>query len=672
MRFYKRGVRRSLLPVNGLASKDSSVAESPDHEDHDDEAERRERIRVRLSNTSFSADKRKSVGGIGGMSNEQIAHHYSDCIRLSAENDNKYYWFWCLSEVTIVPKGSVILVTFFPCSFFQKITSKNAFSLKLIDMLSQMMQDKQTNNFQVKRKGGMILNEEENLKENKIGLLKVYHDPDPVYLRDIINSLNIPHEENYLTAYHNKESDSFKWLIQPDSKLEEFTEEEQRKEKSTPIETLEWWKEELDASPQLPICSHFNTFSYNEWDLNKSGPGETFSNHIQENDLAFDAEAVPSQMDESFGIEEFNADQENYDEDGDRLGMMPSLVSLGTVRTVGADAQRRFSTSSLLTHVSTKTLEYSFFANTVNLRAWAGPGHWKMKSNKAPSITSAADPGEVKKRKKSGVKKKLSCGLLELTYEDDFYAKVNPSKHGSSKIILKKGNAHSLTLPKDYHIDPSKQFMDMVRNPLDKIPWRWRNTSGDQPETLSDEEGALNYNYSNPNDEEFCTSIHEEGGGEGGEIDEGMEDDGLPSSQEEFAGENLLPVPYRVENIELTVPKRDKRMNMRKLKAATWAILTDAEHVDKPTIAMGMEWADHLPNSMTRKMSFPNLYKELLDKLPSKMSSNLSVALSFVCLLHLANEKILSLSNTDSGEVIIQQGTVCTFPTLAQEIMRFS
>ena len=63
----------------------------------------------------------------------------------------------------------------------------------------------------------------------------------------------------------------------------------------------EGWKEELDASPQLPICSRFNAFSYNDWDLNKSGPAETFSNHIQENDLAFDAEAVPSQMDESFG-----------------------------------------------------------------------------------------------------------------------------------------------------------------------------------------------------------------------------------------------------------------------------------------------------------------------------------------------------------------------------------
>ena len=43
----------------------------------------------------------------------------------------------------------------------------------------------------------------------------------------------------YLIVCHSSHSrsDSFKWLIQPDSKLEEFI-EEQRREKSTPIETL--------------------------------------------------------------------------------------------------------------------------------------------------------------------------------------------------------------------------------------------------------------------------------------------------------------------------------------------------------------------------------------------------------------------------------------------------
>ena len=62
---------------------------------------------------------RRSIGGISGLSAAQLAEHYNNCIKLSAEN---------------------------------KISAKNAFNLQLIDYMATMIKKKESdmNNFQVK------------------------------------------------------------------------------------------------------------------------------------------------------------------------------------------------------------------------------------------------------------------------------------------------------------------------------------------------------------------------------------------------------------------------------------------------------------------------------------------------------------------------------------------
>ena len=63
---------------------------------------------------------RRSIGGISGLTPAQLAEHYNNCIKLSAEN---------------------------------KISTKNAFNLQLIDYMATMIKKKESdmNNFQVSK-----------------------------------------------------------------------------------------------------------------------------------------------------------------------------------------------------------------------------------------------------------------------------------------------------------------------------------------------------------------------------------------------------------------------------------------------------------------------------------------------------------------------------------------
>ena len=104
---------------------------TPEMFDQDDDEERRvrnlQRRQAKNLDTAVSQDSpgversgssRRSIGGLSGLSAAQLAEHYNNCIKLCAEN---------------------------------KISTKNAFNLQLIDYMATMIKKNQSdmNNFQV-------------------------------------------------------------------------------------------------------------------------------------------------------------------------------------------------------------------------------------------------------------------------------------------------------------------------------------------------------------------------------------------------------------------------------------------------------------------------------------------------------------------------------------------
>nr|XP_015210802.1 PREDICTED: condensin complex subunit 2 [Lepisosteus oculatus] len=186
--------------------------------------------------------------------------------------------------------------------------------------------------------------------------------------------------------------------------------------------------------------------------------------------------------------------------------------------------------------------------------------------------------------------------------------------------------------------------------------------SGENLEEIGD------YNYDNPNDTaNFCPDIEVEDDEEpagfvgpdgtfemtchpgGGSISLPAETNGADITT--YGEDNLVAEPHKVNKIEINYAKTAKKMDMKKLKHTMWNLLTDqlnksaeAREGDESAAVNGMK-------------AFSQTTKSLLQRLPSNMAQNLSVPLAFAALLHLANEKNLELLKVDDMcDIIIQQG----------------
>merc|ERR1719384_2311218 len=128
-------------------------------------------------------------------------------------------------------------------------------------------------------------------------------------------------------------------------------------------------------------------------------------------------------------------------------------------------------------------------------------------------------------------------------------------------------------------------------------------------------------------------------------------DQEIPTSQvADFAGENLVEAPKTVDRAALQIgyAKTAKKVDMKRIKEASWRILTQASSEDKENREDVPENQEDSDANELPETSFQALYKTLKmpGKLPKNQSENLSVPLAFIALLHLCNEQNLALEST--------------------------
>ncbi|KAM5253626.1 condensin complex subunit 2 isoform 4-T4 [Hipposideros larvatus] len=119
---------------------------------------------------------------------------------------------------------------------------------------------------------------------------------------------------------------------------------------------------------------------------------------------------------------------------------------------------------------------------------------------------------------------------------------------------------------------------------------------------------------------------------------------------------DLVVEPQKVNRMEIHYAKTAKKMDMKKLKQSMWRLLTEltpataeANHSETGNEGAPVEVADD--------KALSGLTRDLQRSLPPTMAQNLSVPLAFACLLHLANEKNLKLHGTkDLSDVLVMQG----------------
>ncbi|XP_030319797.1 condensin complex subunit 2 [Calypte anna] len=149
---------------------------------------------------------------------------------------------------------------------------------------------------------------------------------------------------------------------------------------------------------------------------------------------------------------------------------------------------------SMCHHLSMKPGEYSYFSPRI-LSMWAGPEHWRFKPQ------HKSDANSEKETKKRSAKK---------PFEINFDESINFATHFCKtkapvtlvKSILENQNTKSTTLPSDFNYDP-KSLLQLFLKPAVKC-FRMAEPGS----SLNPEDEIGEYDYNNPNDtSNFCPAL---------------------------------------------------------------------------------------------------------------------------------------------------------------------
>jgi len=687
----------------------------------DEEAERRARNlqRKHAQNMETGQDSpglerqgssgRRSIGGISGLSAAQLAEHYNNCIKLSAEN---------------------------------KISTKNAFNLQLIDYMATMIKKKESdmNNFQVaagtldastkiyayrvdsvygdtlkiasglgqagkqesgeantgegedgveggedadannpdqpkkKRRLKKSSTVEKNLKNINFSKFELEFDVDPLF-KKTSSQFDGGSGGNQFLATLLVRDETCELLLDSDAVLENVN--TGMTPIKPPVGTGFSDLMGLDANMEsLGICPTFSSFSFSKWSLEGEGEDDDEYNRLNQSisasqeeraagnatemeENAFDAFAVPEPIDD---LGDGMVDHDIGD-DMDRSEWSEKAVGHAGPSRPGFTANLPMTTADMLSVLTTAPLEYSYFDHG-KLGAWAGPKHWKFKP--MSKVATEADKGKGRKRKE----------LTPLDYDmfdgnkdelQDVLAKLSqlltiPKK--SVKLVdktMKGWNREKSTLPEDLHYSGHelvrlKTVDKMVVQAVKKVP-------------EAEVDDVEDYDYDNPADNEgYCPDIDDEQDAYGDAIDDNSQpnlgssmlcgDQEVPESQSlgDFVGDNLVAAPKMVDKAALQIgyAKTAKKVDMKRIKHVAWSILTQASTEEKENQSGSPDKQKDETNvekpREVEETQFTSLYKTLKQptKLPKTMSDNLSVPLAFIALLHLCNEESLQLIPSES------------------------
>ncbi|KAH9500795.1 hypothetical protein Btru_073028 [Bulinus truncatus] len=685
----------------GLASPGTALSNFDDHDEDLQKKERRRKSQAfdihRRVLGSPSTVTRSPADNLNGLTSTQLASHYSDCIKLSAEN---------------------------------KITSKNAFGLHLIDYMTELLRKKQLENFQVasstldasvkiyagrvdfihtstykvlaglgggkttadeedksedvqsqenaeevmdiksKKKKKVARTVETNLKNINADKFDLEFEVDPMF-----QIMSAAFDEggarglllNRLRTFHDSQQ-----LVLDSSTLIDIIEEDtvqnsQPNRKPASFSELLANLENIDLD-NCQICPSLTDFHF----LKIGGEDSILPKSFSE--FAFDPTPDPhiASVDEevdAIATEEID-DGDGFDGDVEYQGSLVSNFNALSVRESHTSefVESAFSdlaqgnASKLRLMLATQPTDYSYF-NNVLLQAWAGPAHWKLASSSRQGTNETSDKHTKKRTKKQPFK-------LTFDMTDDEEKRLLKQSKPDSICISKKTWAgytkKRTTLPEDKQVDKQEKLFCLFSKPHIKI----KPAVG---EAIGVDDGIENYDLNNKNDvENFCPVPRDDDGDDdlsAAGFDLSNETNFVPASQDNssqsvfnslalngtiLTQDKLVAAPNKVQKIDIQYAKSAKRVDVKKLKSTIWSILT------KDTAENTEAAASDLATDISVKMQTPCHLSELTNTLPTKVSTtmakNLTIQTVFGCSLYITNEKNLKLTSTqDMTDIIIEQ-----------------
>jgi len=416
----------------------------------------------------------------------------------------------------------------------------------------------------------------------------------------------------------------------------------------------------------LLICPTFSTFSFRDWSLEKEeellssqqdgvgNDGDPVGGLPEKDQHVFDPEAAAAAALEDGASDPdgdgiFGGDQYD-DDDGDEGGA-------GGMPTAGAVTMAIMDVKTLRDHLSAVPTEYSYF-DTGRLGAWAGPKHWKFKAFRRDKLASSEE--ERQKRQKNKEKEKVSFAKLDVK-GDPVQMAVDKAMTVPKKAI-KLQNKTIMNWSEEKNVLPE----DMRYSGKDLVKLKGMTRSNVAPRRTSASQSVddtvRDYDYDNPNDSQnFCPDLpaDEQTGYQSATTMATAGDENVLGGSGIEGDIGLVAAPNKVEKIQIGYAKLAKKIDMRKLKHVEWEILNESmacaankenstqfNQSEASQVSTSSEGISASPTA-ERSTNFLDLYNTLRgpSQLPSKMKESLSVPLAFVALLHLCNEQVLELES---------------------------
>lgn len=642
-----------------------------DEWENNDEAEKQERQKLRRlefqqQSPSVPGDRRRSLlSGLAGLNGNQVAEHYTNCIKLSSEN---------------------------------KITAKNAFSLHLIDCMEAMLKkkDSEMNNFQVasctldasakiyayrvdcvhadtyKIVGGILRTADK--KDKKGNLVEVDdqagspNDDEEVVVKKKRSRKKSTIEQNIKNI--NLSKFELEFMIDPlfqkmradfdeggtgglllnnlysrddssellfDSTCRAFSEPEDKPPPTSKIDFSSVRNVLRKVTGDKVICPHFQDFSFLHWvpEANTDPNGK--------DNFAFNPDSVPEPILDPTEDYDDSHDQVADDFFGDDVaGSMCEERAACTAKPKTV----RLEVSDLISVLADEPSDYSYF-NVSYMSSWAGPDHWRTKP------ISKDKPAVVDTRRK-----RIPKPPFHVSFDDEERVELQfveivsgTTLSAATKNLWKE---EKITLPVDLHYDLKKLLQPFCKPKL-KV--------SKQKSAKSDIDDAVgHYDYDNENDcGEYCPGTVPNDGpsGEGYEasryfVNEDSNDlfsqtcfdtnatmfaQNTNQTEEGFTGDNLVQQPNKVAKIDIQYAKTAKRVDVQKMKLAMWKIVTKDNKKEPSDNEEEVE--------TVTPILFSDIYKELPKFISGQTLDNLSVPMALVCLLYLVNDKSLSIQSQE-------------------------
>ncbi|XP_062873806.1 condensin complex subunit 2 [Trichomycterus rosablanca] len=395
----------------------------------------------------------------------------------------------------------------------------------------------------------------------------------------------------------------------------------------------------------MPVCPSLEDFSFTHWTPDQTTNLNQLLEKMKQGDHAFDVNAdVAPDEDEAPDF------ADHFDADGDDGGPGEAFDERKDACAKRSPEKIRevvpigdVDIATMCLQLSDEPREYSYFSPRT-MASWVGPGYWLFKP------THKQDHKPEKETKKRAAKNPL---VIDFSEDVHFHTYFRTTRAATTitKSALNTSNKKT-TLPADFQYPLSNLSQLSLKPSNTLIAEARKRISGE----LGD--GVGEYDYDNANDTaNFCPRLQlsdsdDEAGGFAGLEDSPPGTDRPDAENVSTYGEDcLVPEPHKVDVIEINYARTAKKMDMKRLKSSMWGLLTDSP--EKPT----PEAESETSTQVAGEKSFSQSARTLIQKLPASMANNLSVPLAFVALLHLANEKNLELHKVDDmTDIIIKQG----------------